>query len=112
MLAAPRVVNRKMSLLMFLIRLSCRGSFLATIGSKRNRLSRLKQALQAADDGRPAVVDATECGRILLDVLRQQVLVNQAEFDLRTHRREFVGDARKAVAFFGDFRLVLLVPGI
>ena len=38
--------------------------------------------------------------------------MDQAKLDHRVHRREFVGDARKAVALFGEFRLVLRVPGV
>jgi hypothetical protein len=76
------------------------------------RLSGLEQTLQAANDGRPTVVNAPERVRILLHILRQKVLVDEAELDQRAHRREFVGDARKAVALFCEFRLVLRVPGV
>ena len=41
-----------------------------------NRLPGFQEALQAAHDRRPAVVDSAERIRILLDILGQQVLVN------------------------------------
>src|ERR1700722_743422 len=51
-------------------------SFFCAVGEERNRVARFQQTLETAHDGRPAVVDSPERARILVHVLRQQVLVN------------------------------------
>src|SRR5215472_11629457 len=80
--------------------------------AKFHRLSRLQQALEAAQHRRPAVIDASERGWILLDVLRQQVLMDQPQLHHLPHRRDFIRHPREALALFGDFRLVLWVERI
>jgi hypothetical protein len=42
----------------------------------------LKQRFKAADNRRPAIIDAFKSSRILLNIFRQKILVNQAQLDL------------------------------